>query len=598
MKVGFDCAAGGVVRCGIVKRETGKDGGVLNRRGVVVWTALLLAAPGFCACDSSGGFNVRLSFGQAKKAASSCAKFQANKAGSTPCGISKFRLCAANAAAGAVIYGDYGAAEGEPGVTLEVPPGDYALSFQGYDAEREDLVVWCGRALGLSVKADETTQVSMFVARCSDFVFTAGAMKTKRAFHAAAPLPDGRVLLTGGVGELDSGESCGNACTVVSAQNAAEIYDPATGEFEAAGAMSAPRAFHTATTLADGTVVIAGGAETVRVYRFPGGGTPMFVPDTLVDSSKAAEAFDPESKKFKSVSGAGERAMHAAVATRGGKVVLVGGVTEEGAFAPSDSIEVGDAKGFSAETQMSTPRAFAAAADFSAPGDAASTVLIWGGNVPGAGEGNAGIFGEVWSEGGGAGSTRTPAALEDDVVGLPLFHHAAALLPDQRVIVAGGMFVKDYIDKDGSLFGPAEPLRKVRLVDLAGTNGVTVPEEAAYELRYARAMHTATPLPDGRVLVTGGFSARTPSCKAPVCFDPTDTVEVFIPISEIFDTLHPAGLTGAGNPLIVMGKARAGHTATPLPDGSVLVAGGASSGKDVEGTAEVFSPLPTALGQY
>jgi hypothetical protein len=561
-----------------------------------VWAALLLAAPLICACDSSGGFEVRLSFGQAKRAASSCAKFQANKAGSTPCGISKFRLCAANAAAGAIICGDYGAAEGEAGVTLEAPPGDYTLSFQGYDADREDLVIWCGRALGLSVKADETTQVSMFVARCSDFVFTAGAMKAGRAFHAAAPLPDGKVLLTGGIGNLDGGESCGSSCSVVSAQNAAEIYDPATGKFEAAGAMSAPRAFHTATALAGGTVVIAGGAESVRVHRYPGGGTPLFVPEELVDASNAAEAFDPVSKKFKGVSGAAARAMHAAAATRGGKVVLIGGVTEAGAFTPSDSIEVGDGKGFSAETKMQAPRAFAAAADFSAPGDATSTVLIWGGNARETSNG-AGVYGEVWAEGSGAGSTRIPAAFDDEV-GLPLFHHAAAVLPDQRVIVAGGMFLSDYIDKDGNLFGPAEPLKKARLVDLAGTAGVTIPGEAAYELRHARAMHTATPLADGRILVAGGFSKRTPSCDAPVCFDPTDTVEVFIPISEIFDTLHPAGLTGAGNPFIVMGKARAGHTATPLPDGSVLVAGGVSSGSDVEGTAEVFSPLPTALGQY
>jgi hypothetical protein len=81
-----------------------------------------------------------------------------------------------------------------------------------------------------------------------------------RMFHSATSLPDGRVLLAGGI---TSGIFAPSTATC-------EIYDPATGSFSPAASMAVARQAHTATTLADGRVLvvdgIVGGPTTGEVY--------------------------------------------------------------------------------------------------------------------------------------------------------------------------------------------------------------------------------------------------------------------------------------------------------------------------------------------
>lgn len=74
-----------------------------------------------------------------------------------------------------------------------------------------------------------------------------GPLHDARSGHAAVLLADGRVLIVGGVGA---------GWTFLAS---AEIYDPDSGIFTPTGSMQTARESHTATVLADGRVLVVGG---------------------------------------------------------------------------------------------------------------------------------------------------------------------------------------------------------------------------------------------------------------------------------------------------------------------------------------------------
>ena len=72
-----------------------------------------------------------------------------------------------------------------------------------------------------------------------------GAMTTKRALHTATLLADGKVLAAGGY--------------IGTTLSSAELYDPTAGLWTTTGSLNTARGGHTATLLPDGRVLVAGG---------------------------------------------------------------------------------------------------------------------------------------------------------------------------------------------------------------------------------------------------------------------------------------------------------------------------------------------------
>jgi len=74
----------------------------------------------------------------------------------------------------------------------------------------------------------------------------AGRLNVARWHHTATSLSDGTVLVAGGLSRRNSLAS-------------AEIYDPATGNWTATASLNNARGLHTATLLSDGSVLAAAG---------------------------------------------------------------------------------------------------------------------------------------------------------------------------------------------------------------------------------------------------------------------------------------------------------------------------------------------------
>jgi hypothetical protein len=110
---------------------------------------------------------------------------------------------------------------------------------------------------GSKLNRTQYATAELFDPHSGTFTPTNGNMETPRAFHTATLLNDGTVLVTGGL------VTVGNRVYVDLAT--AELFDPNSLMFTPTGSMSFARANHTATLLSDGTVLVTGGG-TAELY--------------------------------------------------------------------------------------------------------------------------------------------------------------------------------------------------------------------------------------------------------------------------------------------------------------------------------------------
>jgi len=368
-----------------------------------------------------------------------------------------------------------------------------------------------------------------------------GALSTARTGHTATLLADGRVLIAAG--------STGTAQSAT-----AELYDPATGTFRSTGALLAARSVHTATLLDDGEVLVVGG--------YGASGLEL----------ASCELYDPTTGTFAATASlASARYGHTSTLLANGKVLLAGGSAHNlKDFATAELYDPAT-RGFSTTGPLSARRDGHTATRL-----ADGRVLIAGGE----GDGDPSLGKEDFA----SAELYDPATGTFSMTGsmaTQRFGHTASLLASGMVLIAAGMnhlstatyFAgAEIFDSTTGTFAPAGTLVSARtghqavslttgkvlvVGGLKGENSAEVYDPIVgtfYSHDLPRESHTATPLPNGKVVISA----------------------VPDPMNE-FATGHAALYDpGAGEFLATgtMVSARRWHTATLLASNKVLFAGG------------------------
>jgi len=353
-------------------------------------------------------------------------------------------------------------------------------------------------------------------------------MTTPRSNHAAILLHDGRVLICGGSSTNQIGGVLASA----------ELYDG--HGFVPTGAMSVPRMGHTLTMLGDGRVLAIGGLRNVGFRA----------------ALASAEIYDPATASFTPTgSMSTTRENFTATLLRDGRVLMVGG-SANGVDTIS-SAELYDPRTgkFRPTGHLNQPRESHAATLLSSGG-----VLITGGarsDRPGGyiAYDTAEIYDPVTDK------FSFAARMVSDRLG-----QTSTMLDDGAVLVAGGR--SSHVVGRG--FAAPRSLTALKSAE------VFDPEigqfRAVGSMQIPRFLQTATLLNDGSVLMVGGWTLFGAVAGG------LTQAERYDPLTRAFTS---AGSTQVG---------RLTHTATLLPDGEVLVAGGVDALSKVTASVEFYNP--------
>jgi hypothetical protein len=261
---------------------------------------------------------------------------------------------------------------------------------------------------GFAPAADPTAAVGAYTSTAeiydpaADTWTKAADMRTGRFRPTMTALPDGRVLVAGGSGDVETPEGVRAAVSLASA----EVYDPATDRWTDVPSMSVPRALATATSLEGGEVLVAGGY------------------DDATGELSSAELYDPATSRW-SPTGSLAEARDAATATAlpSGEVLVAGGGGRSGALASAELYRPASGT-WRAATSMAGVRREAAAALLSD-----GTVLVAGGEDARLGDPTDTTerydpAADRWTDGGRLAAART--------------QHTVTALDDGHALVVGG----------------------------------------------------------------------------------------------------------------------------------------------------------------
>ncbi|ATB27666.1 Kelch repeat-containing protein [Melittangium boletus] len=278
-----------------------------------------------------------------------------------------------------------------------------------------------------------------------------GSLRGPRIEHRAAPLPGGKVLVSGDF----------NWTT--------EVYDPRSGRWSLGLDALASHRYHTATTLSDGTLLVAGG-EGSEAGNF----TELYDP--------ALELWLPADPMRVA------REYHTATLLQDGRVLVTGGRdTVSGVLWKSAELYDPSTQRWLPAASMGTARQYHTATLL-----LDGRVLVTGGET---GPGTRTALAEIYDP-------STDAWTEASAMIVARGYHTATSLKDGRVLITGGGDRHDNSDT-AELFDPA-----------TGT------WTATGRMLKARRYHSAIPFPDGKVFVVGGYSDGDGILYLAELFDP------------------------------------------------------------------------------
>ena len=343
---------------------------------------------------------------------------------------------------------------------------------------------------------------------------TTGPMTMPRSYHTATPLADGRVLIAGGLDQWGASTA------------STELYDPATRTFTSAGNMPSKSASHAAVRLADGRVLVTGGGNSSAQIFTPNAGTGTWAPAGSLSSN---------------------RSYHTATVLPSGRVLIIGGADQAGKTTNTTIVYDPATGSFTTGPTMDKARERHTATLLTS-GPNAGKVLVVGGRVK--------VGNNYQTHATYQLCTVTTCTASAGGIAARHTHAAVELVfgtNDTDVLVTGGANGSTDLASSDRYDGLAATWSSI---------GSIVP----YTI--ARRELTVSELPLGQAIVAGGRNGTTPQSAAD----------------------RYASSFGSAQP---MGTPRAGHTATSLRDSTgniigVLVTGGVSTSGISVNTAETY----------